>query len=83
MLTENRLDKIDRNEIQQFILSNVEKHPDDLAKVTAEAFGITRQAVHRHLTTLVKEGQIEATGQTRRKRYALKVTKMETASRAC
>jgi anti-sigma regulatory factor (Ser/Thr protein kinase) len=77
--TENPLVKNDPNEIQQYIVSNVENHPDDIAKVTAEAFGITRQAVHRHLTTLVKKDLIEATGQTRRKRYALKVTKLETA----
>jgi DNA-binding MarR family transcriptional regulator len=76
-LTENLLVKSARNEIQRFILSNVENHPDDIAKATAEAFDITRQGVHRHLTALVKEGQIEATGQTRRKRYALKITKIE------
>jgi anti-sigma regulatory factor (Ser/Thr protein kinase) len=73
------LDKNSRNELQQFILAHVAAHPDDIAKVTAEAFGITRQAVHRHLKTLTKEGQIEAIGQTRRKRYTLKVTKVETA----
>ncbi len=76
---EDSLVKGGRNEIQRFILSKVENHPGDIAKVAAEAFGITRQAVHRHLTTLVKEGLIEASGQTRRKRYALKVTKVETA----
>jgi anti-sigma regulatory factor (Ser/Thr protein kinase) len=71
--------KSGRNEIQQFILSHVEEHPDDIAKVTAEAFGITRQAVHRHLSILLKEGQVEAIGQqTRRKRYGLKVTRVET-----
>ena len=72
------LDKNPRNEIQQFILTHLEERPDDIAKATAEAFGITRQAVHRHLTALVKDGQIEATGQTRRKRYVLKVTTFET-----
>ena len=73
------MDQNSRNELQQYILAHVEEHPYDIAKATAEAFGITRQAVHRHLTALAKAGQIEATGQTRRKRYALKVTKFETA----
>jgi DNA-binding transcriptional ArsR family regulator len=66
-----------RDTIKQFILANIESLPEDIAKVTAEKFGITRQAVHRHLTALVKAGQVDATGQTRRKRYALKVTTME------
>ena len=73
------MDKHSRDELQRYILAHIEDHPDDIAKATAEAFAITRQAVHRHLTALVKEGQIEATGQTRRKRYALKVTGFETA----
>ena len=66
-----------RDKIRQFILAHVKDHPDDIAKATATEFGITRQAVHRHLSVLVKEGQLEATGQTRRKRYVLKVTKVE------
>ncbi len=73
------MSKNSRHELEQFILSRVEDHPEDIAKATAEAFGITRQAVHRHLSALVKAGQIEATGQTRRKRYALKLTRFETA----
>jgi hypothetical protein len=67
-----------RDKIRQFIRANVEDHPDDIAKMTSEEFGITRQAVHRHLTALVKDGQLEATGQTRRKRYIPKVTTAET-----
>ena len=64
--------------IKQFILAHVDAHPEDIAKVTAEQFGITRQAVHRHLNALVQQGQLEASGQTRRKQYTLKVTKVET-----
>jgi hypothetical protein len=67
------LEKSPREVISDFILNEIEAHPEDIAKVTAEQFGITRQAVHRYLSALVKEGLIEATGQTRRKRYALKV----------
>lgn len=64
--------------IKQFILAHVDAHPEDIAKVTAEQFGITRQAVHRHLNALVQQGQLEASGQTRRKQYTLKVSKVET-----
>jgi DNA-binding transcriptional ArsR family regulator len=64
--------KIPADEIRQLILRELEAHPEDIAKVAAERFGITRQAVHRHLSALLKDGLIEATGRTRRKRYRLK-----------
>jgi DNA-binding transcriptional ArsR family regulator len=73
------LKKNSGEEIRRYILAHLEEHPDDIAKVTAEAFGITRQAVHRHLSTLEEENQIEATGQTRRKRYTLKAHKVQNA----
>ncbi len=66
------MEKIPRDEIRRFILTKLDGHPDDIAKVAAEHFGITRQAVHRHLDSLLKDGLIEATGRTRRKRYTLK-----------
>ena len=64
-------------EVRRFILRFVDTCPNDIAKRTAEAFGISRQAVHRHLAALIDEGHLEATGQTRRKRYALKVQEFE------
>jgi DNA-binding transcriptional ArsR family regulator/anti-sigma regulatory factor (Ser/Thr protein kinase) len=67
------LEKVPRDEIRRLILAELERHPEDIAKVAAEHFGITRQAVHRHLDSLLKDGLIEATGRTRRKRYTLKL----------
>jgi DNA-binding transcriptional ArsR family regulator len=66
------LEKVTGEEIRRFLVEQIEVHPEDVAKATAERFGITRQAVHRHLKALLDQGVIEATGQTRRKRYALK-----------
>ncbi len=66
------MEKIPKDEIRRLILTELEAHPHDIAKVAAEHFGITRQAVHRHLNSLLKDGLIEATGRTRRKRYTLK-----------
>jgi DNA-binding transcriptional ArsR family regulator len=66
------LEKVPKDGIRRLILTELERHPDDIAKVAAEHFGITRQAVHRHLDSLLKDGLIEATGRTRRKRYTLK-----------
>ena len=38
--------------VRRFILNHVEKHPTDIAKLTAEHFEITRQAVNKHLQKL-------------------------------
>ncbi len=71
------MEKASGEDIRKFIIEQVSTNPDDISKVTAERFGITRQAVHRHLKALVDEGTLEATGQTRRKRYSLKVQEFE------
>ena len=60
-------------EIRQFIIDNVDENPSEIARLTAERFGITRQAVRRHLTTLIEDGILKAEGETRRRRYALVV----------
>ncbi len=65
------------NEIRRFILRFVDEYPHEIAKRASEEFGVSRQAVHRHLTALVREGQIEASGQARRKRYGLKTQVVE------
>ena len=57
--------------IRHFILNNVEKHAADIAKVTAEKFDITRQAVSKHLTKLVDECALIRKGNTRNKTYTL------------
>ena len=60
--------------VRAFLIDHVDNHPRDLVSLTAEKFGVTRQAVHRHLRKLVKEGVIEAKGTTRNKVYALAVS---------
>jgi anti-sigma regulatory factor (Ser/Thr protein kinase) len=57
--------------VRHFILENVASHPGDIAKRTATRFGITRQAVNKHLHRLVEEGSLTETGQTRNRSYAL------------
>jgi len=61
----------ERGTIRAFVLANVEAHPQDIARVTAEKFGISRQAANRHLKSLVDNNQIIASGKTRQKRYEL------------
>lgn len=60
-----------KDQIEAFITENVEKHATDIAHVTATHFGITRQAVHRHLARMVSENKLAATGTTRNRTYTL------------
>lgn len=58
-------------EIRRYILENIEKHPNDISKVTSEKFGITRQAVNKHLQKLSLEGALKDSGATRNHTYKL------------
>ncbi|MFY9574617.1 MAG: DUF4325 domain-containing protein, partial [Blastocatellia bacterium] len=58
-------------EIRRFVLERVSEHPNDISKVTADHFKITRQAVNKHLQRLVAEGALNDTGQTRNRSYKL------------
>ena len=57
--------------IRGFIINNVEKHPTDVAKLAAHKFGITRQAVNKHLKRLVDEHALAQHGNTRSRSYRL------------
>ena len=58
-------------EIRRFIIEHVEKHPADISRKTAEKFGITRQAVNKHLQRLTGEKSLAQTGVTRNRSYKL------------
>lgn len=58
-------------DIRKFILGQVEKHPSDISKLTAERFGITRQAVNKHLQKLTAEHALAENGKTRNRTYEL------------
>src|SRR3990167_533021 len=57
--------------IRRFILEHVDKHLTDIARVTADHFGLTRQAVNKHLQRLTEEKSLIVSGQTRNKTYKL------------
>jgi len=59
-------------QIRKFIVKNVEKHKNDIARVTAIKFKISRQAVNKHLTRLVDEKSLTPEGTTRNRRYFLR-----------
>ncbi|HEX5057570.1 MAG TPA: DUF4325 domain-containing protein [Gammaproteobacteria bacterium] len=58
-------------DIRRFILNNVEQHPSDISTVTAKKFGISRQAVHKHLQKLISEHALVESGTTRNRKYGL------------
>ena len=58
-------------QIRSYILDEVKESPETVAKETAERFGISRQAVNKHLQQLCEEGILEQFGNTRATRYRL------------
>jgi anti-sigma regulatory factor (Ser/Thr protein kinase) len=52
-------------DVRRYILGHLEKHPRDLTKFVADHFGITRQAVSKHLQRLKSERAVVESGQTR------------------
>jgi len=58
-------------EIRQFILDNVEHHPEDIASLASHAFDISRQAVHKHIKKLVEQRALLVRGATRNRHYLL------------
>lgn len=57
--------------IREQILRDVIHHPTDLVSHISEIFGISRQAVNKHVNALAKDGWLAASGTTRNKLYSL------------
>lgn len=64
-------------EIRSFLIESITDHPKDIAALAGQRFGISRQAVSRHLKALVDRGLVVATGNTRRRTYSLVVLSTE------
>ena len=58
-------------EIERFIVKTVLEAPGKVTQLTAAAFGISRQAAHRHVQRLVEEKVLAAQGATRNRIYTL------------
>ena len=61
-------------QIRRYILDQVEQSSVDVTRATANHFGITRQAVNKHLRRLVNEGLILRSGLTSASVYRLAPT---------
>ena len=66
--------------IQEFILENIEEHPRDITSFTAENFGVSRNAILRHLNKLLSDRVISARVSTRDRHYELNPITRETFS---
>ena len=58
-------------DIRRYIIDNIEKHPNEISRLTARKFAITRQAVNKHLHRLIKEKALTESGKTRNRSYKL------------
>lgn len=57
--------------IRRYLIENVEKKHNKIAKLAAAHFNISRQAVNKHLQRLVEEKILSETGNTRSRIYKL------------
>ena len=58
--------------VRRYILNNLTQHQKDIVKAAVRKFGLSRQAVLRHMKVLILDGKVEAHGNTRDRYYVLK-----------
>ena len=59
------------HQIQNFILDNLSGHQRDIIKAAISKFGVSRQAVLKHMNTLIREKRVMAHGKTKDRYYEL------------
>lgn len=57
--------------IKEFIIKNIINHPEDIAGLVMRRYKISRPAVHKHLSALIHDDIITATGRTKARTYRL------------
>ena len=65
----NRLSSNQNKALVSFIIQHVKDHKDDIGRLVANEFHVSRQTVARHLRSLVREGVLRASGKTRAREY--------------
>ena len=58
-------------DVRRYIIQHVEKDPRGIAAAAARRFGISRQAVNKHLKRLTDENVVQVSGKTRSRTYRL------------
>ena len=64
--------------IRRYIVETIDSGSQDIVQETARKFGISRQAVNKHLRRLADDGQIAVQGATRSRRYSLSIIDRKT-----
>ena len=60
-----------KNKIKNFILDNLSSHEKNIVQAAINKFGVSRQAIHRHMINLIKENKVIAYGNTKGRYYKL------------
>ena len=60
------------SQIKKFILDNLTNHQRDIIQAAIRRFGVSRQAVLKHMHSLIDEKQVIAYGKTRDRFYELR-----------
>lgn len=63
--------------VRRYILEHIDSNSQHIVRSTAFQFGISRQAVNKHLSRLVKEGLLTARGTTRNRTYSLTILRQK------
>jgi STAS-like domain of unknown function (DUF4325) len=61
-----------REEIKQYIVNAIEKHPRDLVRIASDYFNVSGQTIRNHIKKLIDDEIIIARGEKRGTSYALK-----------
>lgn len=69
------LTRLKMSEIKQFILANLEKHPQNIVTHVARQFHISRQAAYKHLKPLLQENRVIVEGKKTRPVYKIHPSK--------
>jgi len=57
--------------VRHYLLREIPRHPHDIVTYVAGRLGLSRQAVHHHLTGLIARGEVTKTGEKKGTRYGL------------
>lgn len=66
--------------VRRYLVAAVRSGRANIVGDAAEHFGISRQAIHRHLAHLVREGFLEASGTTRGRTYHIGRNRTQTGT---
>jgi len=61
-------------QVKKFLLDNLSKHQKDIIQAAIRRFGISRQAVHKHMNYLINDKKVAAHGNTKARYYELMPT---------